>query len=52
MEVLVGHFDDRLQLFRRNFALVNENREDRQCQVEEVQLLRGILCMNILRSTC
>ena len=52
MEVLVGHFDDRFQLFRRDFALVDKNREDRKCQIEEVQLLRGIVFPNILRSTC
>ena len=43
MEVLIGHFDDRFQLFRRDFALVDKNREDRKCQIEEVQLLRGIV---------
>ena len=52
MEVLVGHFDDRFQLFRRDLALVDKNREDRKCQIEEVQLLRGIVFSNILRSTC
>ena len=52
MEVLVGHFDDRLQLFRWDLALVDKNREDRKCQIEEVQLLRGIVFPNIIRSTC
>ena len=52
MEVLIGHFDDRFQLFRRDLALVDKNREDRKCQIEEVQLLRGIVFSNILRSTC
>ena len=50
MEVLIGHFNDRFQLFRRDLAFVDKNREDRKCQIEEAQLLREIVFPNILRS--